>query len=183
MPSNEDYPHVGDTVPTVASTPTHQFGTAGGLVRYRPPTYHSAPFNQERIDRATKRAEDAAALSAELQKHPFFAGEVRVTDPETGGAKGTKPERYDLVPWEAMDEVARVYEFGSRKYDDHNWRKGYKWSLSIAAAFRHLARFVCGETHDPESGLHHCAHATFHMLTLITYTMKGLGTDDRPGSQ
>lgn len=50
--------------------------------------------------------------------------EVRLIDPDTGGAKGRKPERMSLLPVEALRYVSRVYDFGSQKYDDHNWRKG-----------------------------------------------------------
>lgn len=105
--------------------------------------------------------------------------ERRVTDPNTGGQKGTKPERFDLIPPEALAEVARVYEFGSRKYDAHNWRRGYAWSLSFAALMRHAWAFWRGETHDPESGLHHMAHVVFHCLSLITFTTERPELDDR----
>lgn len=109
-------------------------------------------------------------------------GEVRVTDPKTGGQKGRKPERYDLIPWGAMDEVARVYGFGANKYESWNWAKGYSWSLSTGAALRHLTAFAAGEDLDPESELPHLAHAVFHMLALITFRQHGLGADDRwPG--
>lgn len=105
--------------------------------------------------------------------------EIRVTDPTTGGQKGAKPERFDLLPWRALEEVARVYSFGAKKYADHNWYKGYAWGLSLAALVRHVVRWAQGEQKDPESGLHHLAHAVFHCLTLITYEQDGLGTDDR----
>jgi hypothetical protein len=102
--------------------------------------------------------------------------EVRVTDPDTGGMKGQKPERYSLLPVEALAEVARVYEYGSRKYDDHNWRKGYAWSLSYDALQRHINAFWRGESYDLESGLHHLAHATFHLFTLMTFD--GVSVED-----
>lgn len=105
--------------------------------------------------------------------------EVRITDPNTGGQKGSKPERYDLIPSSALDEVARVYGFGANKYDIHNWAKGYDWGLSIAALERHISAFKQGENIDPESGLHHLAHAVFHCLTLIVFIQQGLGTDSR----
>jgi hypothetical protein len=107
------------------------------------------------------------------------SAEVRVIDPTTGGQKGIKPERFDLLPWEALEEVARVYAFGAEKYEDHNWWRGYKWSLSLGALFRHISRWMCGETNDQESGLHHLAHATFHCLTLISFQRAKRGTDDR----
>lgn len=105
--------------------------------------------------------------------------EVRVVDPQTGGAKGQKSERFDLLPFDALEEVARVYAFGAAKYADDNWLKGYRWRLSIGALLRHVARFALGEDRDPESGYHHLAHAVFHCLALITFGMRGLGTDDR----
>jgi hypothetical protein len=95
-------------------------------------------------------------------------GEVRQVS-STGGEKGAKPEAYDLIPWDALDHVARVYGFGASKYADHNWRKGYNWSLSIAAAFRHMKAYAMGEDYDPESGELHPAHAVFHMLALLAW--------------
>lgn len=110
--------------------------------------------------------------------------EVRITDPKTGGAKGSKPERYDLLPFDALDEVTRVYAFGEGKYPTGedgipNWQKGYRWSLSLAAMFRHGSRIMQGEDVDPESRCLHAAHIAWHALLLITYKLRGLGTDDR----
>ena len=99
--------------------------------------------------------------------------EVVNTDPETGGAKGEKPEAYALIPTEALAEVARVYGYGAKKYDPNNWRRGYAWSLSYSALHRHLAAFWSGTDYDEESGLHHLAHATFHLFSLMTYSMTG----------
>jgi hypothetical protein len=102
-----------------------------------------------------------------------------IVDPNTGGRKGRKDERYDLIPWDAMDEVARVYGFGSSKYEDWNWLKGYKWSLSFGALIRHIALWGCGQDRDRESGLHHLAHAAWHCLALLAFAFRRVGTDDR----
>lgn len=111
-----------------------------------------------------------------------YGTEERVVNPRTGGAKGRKAERYELVPWPAMGAVARVYAHGARKYDEWNWLRGYAWSLSIGAAFRHLAAFTAGEDNDPESGLPHPAHVVFHMLALITFMRLHPDLDDREAS-
>lgn len=108
-----------------------------------------------------------------------MSAEQRIVDPKTGGEKGRKPERYDLLPYEALDEVARVYGMGAEKYEDWNWAKGYAWSLSLGALQRHVAAFAQGEDADPESGYSHLAHAAFHCLALITFQQHDLGTDDR----
>jgi len=106
-------------------------------------------------------------------------GEVRITDPKTGGQKGQKPERYDLFPFDALDEVARVYGVGAKKYSDDNWLKGYSWRLSLGALLRHVSRFAQGEDRDAETGCLHLALAAWHCFTLLTFYMRSLGTDDR----
>jgi hypothetical protein len=90
--------------------------------------------------------------------------EERITDLVTGGQKGRKDERYDLFPFDDLDEVAGVYAFGARKYADDNWLKGYSWRLSLGALLRHVARWACGEDRDPETGCLHLAHAASHSL-------------------
>lgn len=108
-----------------------------------------------------------------------LASGVEVTDPVTGGKKGMKPERYGLIPVAPIAELARVYGYGAEKYGDNNWRKGYQWGLSYDALQRHVNAFWAGEEYDEESGLHHLAHAMFHLCTLMTFHQEGLGTDDR----
>lgn len=105
--------------------------------------------------------------------------ETRITNPITGGQKGSKDERFDLLPFEALAQITKIYNFGSQKYEDHNWRKGYDWSLSFAALQRHLAAFWSGEDNDPESGLPHMAHAGWHCLTLLTFASEHPELDNR----
>lgn len=106
--------------------------------------------------------------------------EVTIVDPKTGGKKGQKDERFDLIPMDALEELARVYGFGAKKYDDDNWLKGYAWRLSLGALGRHVAKWALGQDRDPETGLHHLAHAAWHCLALMVFGMRGLGTDDIP---
>lgn len=103
---------------------------------------------------------------------------MRATDPDTGAQKGRKPERYSLIPPEAMAAVARVYGKGAEKYDDHNWRKGYPWTWSIDALERHLKAFIAGEDID-EDGEPHLAHVVWHCLTLMTFAKEHPEKDDR----
>lgn len=129
----------------------------------------------------TQEQRAQAVISSRPGRNPdgSLKSGVDVIDPVTGGAKGMKPERYGLIPVEAIAELARVYGYGSQKYDDNNWRKGYKWGLSYDALQRHINAFWAGEEYDEESGLHHLAHAMFHLCTLFTFHTEELGTDDR----
>jgi hypothetical protein len=56
--------------------------------------------------------------------------------------------------------VARVLDFGSRKYATHNWRGGIQRSRLLSAALRHLLAYNEGEDLDPETGLSHLDHAS-----------------------
>lgn len=97
----------------------------------------------------------------------------------TGGQKGAKAEAYAYIPPHPLAELARVYGYGAQKYAPYNWAKGYAWSLSISALFRHIEAWRGGEAIDPESGIHHLALANFHLNTLQEFQRLGLGTDDR----
>lgn len=103
-------------------------------------------------------------ISAEM-----VGGELRVTNPVTGGQKGTKDSQLSAAPAEAMLALGRVYGFGAKKYARHNFRKGYAWSLSYDAMMRHIEASLAGEDYDPESGLPHMAHAAWHALTLTQF--------------
>lgn len=104
--------------------------------------------------------------------------EVRTTS-STGGEKGVKPERYDLIPVEAMALVAQLYGKGAEKYEAHNWRRGYEWSKSYQALQRHVTAFWGGEDLDPEMQLPHLASVIFHALTLMTFMEEQPQFDDR----
>lgn len=94
--------------------------------------------------------------------------EVRVTS-STGGQKGSKLERYDLIPVAPLAHVARVYGKGAEKYADRNWELGYDWSLSYAALQRHVNAFWGGEWADPETGCPHLASVVFHAFALMEF--------------
>jgi len=84
-----------------------------------------------------------------------------------------------LLPFRALTEVAKVLEFGARKYAPHRWRDGMNWSRLIGGLFRHMFKWSEGEERDPETGLSHLAHATCNVLFLLEYVLEGKGTDDR----
>lgn len=104
--------------------------------------------------------------------------EVRTVS-STGGEKGVKPERFDLIPAEALTALARHYGAGALKYDDNQWRRGYEWSKSYAALQRHLTAWWAGEDIDEETGSSHMAAAAWHTFTLLTFISEHPEHDDR----
>ena len=96
--------------------------------------------------------------------------------------------RTDLLPARALMEVAKVLEFGGRKYGDHNWRGGLKYSRLVGAALRHIFSWLGGEDNDPETGLCHISHAACCCLMLLEFCLRGKSmlddryTEPNPGS-
>ena len=89
-----------------------------------------------------------------------------------------KPD-YALVPAEAIDEIAKAFSFGAKKYSANNWRLGFKWTRVTSALLRHTFAWLKGEDLDPESGLSHLAHAGACVCFLITFVFTKTGEDDR----
>lgn len=110
-------------------------------------------------------------------------GEVRVKDPKTGGEKGSKLARFDLIPAGPLHLLAEHYGRGAEKYEDRNWERGYRYGLSFAAMMRHAWAFWGGEDTDAETGSPHLVAVAWHAFALLEFCKKRLGTDDRPGQE
>lgn len=89
--------------------------------------------------------------------------------------------RVDLIPPEWIWSLGIVLSKGATKYEPRNWEKGMPWSKAIGPLFRHVLKFIGGETYDKETGCHHMAMAAWNCLALMSYDLRGLGTDDRAG--
>lgn len=84
-----------------------------------------------------------------------------------------------LLSGAALIEVAKVLEFGAKKYAAHNWKGGFAWSRLASAALRHLFAWIGGEDKDPETGLSHLAHCSCCLMFLLDFEVNHLGQDDR----
>ena len=98
----------------------------------------------------------------------------------TGGEKGVKLERYDLIPEYPLRTLATLYGRGAEKYDARNWERGYEWSKSYAAMQRHAHAFWDGEDIDAEMDLPHLAAVAWHAFALLEFAKRHPKFDDRP---
>lgn len=129
------------------------------------------------------------------------------TTSSTGGQKGVKLQRFDLIPVEPLRLLAEHFGKGARKYDEHQWRSGYEWSKSYSALMRHLTEFWLGNdydvcSNDPDgcsmvtaagddfepleddtcynhTGSHHMTAVAWHSFVLMEFTQTHPGHDDR----
>ena len=92
----------------------------------------------------------------------------------TGGRKfdGGKLQ-YGLLPPLALAETVKVLTFGAEKYEPDNWKfvpdskRRYFDALQ-----RHLWAYKAGEQMDPESGIHHLAHAMCCLMFLYEHDVE-----------
>ena len=137
--------------------------------------------------------DNRAAMDRHLKRYTFgdpppeaeitwkYEGEPTV-NPDTGAMKGRKDVELFTAPPLALREYGKVCSYGSNgKYAPNNWRLGFQWSLSANALLRHYLAWVGGEDLDPESGLHHMAHAMWHCAVLVQYATDHPELDDRFG--
>jgi len=78
---------------------------------------------------------------------------------------------WSLMPWECVEEINKVLDFGARKYAPNNWRtgSGFSYTRVISSLLRHTFAWVRGEDLDPESGLSHLSHMGCNVIFLIYY--------------
>jgi len=107
---------------------------------------------------------------------------------KTGEKKDEGKPRWELLPLDALEEIARVLTFGAKKYEARNWERGIAYGRVIGAAFRHLTKFwmakLRGESAiDPETNCHHLSEAACEILFALAYELRGMTQfDDRPST-
>lgn len=74
--------------------------------------------------------------------------------------------QYSLLEPDFMAEVAKVLTFGANKYSRENWKKCQNPELYMDALIRHIEAYRRGEQCDPETLLHHFAHAACNLMFL-----------------
>ncbi len=80
----------------------------------------------------------------------------------------TDKPQYDLIDAHALEDLAKVLTIGAQKYDRYNW-KNVEPHRYEAALLRHIQAWRMGEKKDPETGLHHMAHALANAMFLYCH--------------
>jgi hypothetical protein len=56
--------------------------------------------------------------------------------------------RFDLIPFEALEALAKLFERGAKKYGESNWRKGAPISRYFDSMLRHALKANDGQTDE-----------------------------------
>lgn len=73
----------------------------------------------------------------------------------------------DLIPYESLEEIAKVLAQGEKKYGTANWTAGIEMRRLLSAAMRHIGQFNSGEDMDEETETLHIANAATNLLFAI----------------
>jgi len=90
-------------------------------------------------------------------------GEVKAYS--VSGAKRDTREgkgRFDLIPYEGLLPVARIFELGAKKYGARNWEKGFPLEWLLDSALRHAVKEAAG--HKDED---HAAQAAWNLICYL----------------
>lgn len=101
----------------------------------------------------------------------------KLEEVEAATEKGRKDDQdkpdMSLLPFDSLEEVARVLTFGAKKYSRDNWQHvPDAVNRYVAAMLRHLTAWRNGERLDPDSGLSHVSHMACSALFLVWFDMQ-----------
>lgn len=95
-----------------------------------------------------------ATIKDSGERTKFESGAVR----DIHDGKG----RYDLLPWDAIHEIAQHCDEGAIKYGERNCEKGIPLHSLIDSAIRHLSCYLRGMKDEP-----HLRAAAWNILFAI----------------
>lgn len=84
-----------------------------------------------------------------------------------------------LNPLVALEQMARAFMLGEKKYGRYNYTAGMDASRLTGAALRHIGQWNDGEEFDPESGASHLGHALACIAMLLHQQQLGTLKDNR----
>lgn len=87
--------------------------------------------------------------------------------PEIGLKFDDNKPPLDLIPYDALVEVAKVLAAGEKKYGLANWSNGIEIRRLLAAAMRHIGQFNNGEDYDEETQTLHISNAICNLMFAI----------------
>lgn len=99
-------------------------------------------------------------------------------DGEVGVKNDDGKPRCDLLPGDVLLSVSGVLTHGAETHAPRNWELGMDWGRPLAAALRHIFKWMMGAERD-EEGLSHLDCAICELLFLRAYEIRKIGKDDR----
>lgn len=88
----------------------------------------------------------------------------------TGLKYDTNKLDWSLMPFEIIEKIVEILQYGEKKYGRNNWQGLDNFNNRyFSALMRHLIAWQQGEKNDYESGLSHLAHAACNIIFLLYF--------------
>lgn len=81
--------------------------------------------------------------------------------------------RMELLPWPELEEIARVYTAGAKKYGANRWQNledGYE--RYKGAMLRHLCELEKGIEIDADTGCYHAAQICWNAIAMLHFKLE-----------
>lgn len=81
--------------------------------------------------------------------------------------------RMELLPWRELEEIAKVYTAGARKYGANRWQDlpdGYE--RYKGAMLRHLCELEKGNDVDADTGCLHAAQVAWNAIAMLHFKLE-----------
>lgn len=108
---------------------------------------------------------------------PIVSGQGEMQTTEFGAKRESNEGRgrFDLLPYEAIEALAKWYETGTQKYDERNWESGLSVKDCINRMIRHSLKAGNGWTDED-----HLAAVMWNAAAAITMIQRKPECNDHP---
>lgn len=103
---------------------------------------------------------------------PGVGPDAPIVENERGGKQSKVAYRYDLIPAEVLERIARIFDYGAKIYEPDNWKK-ISLEDHINHCLVHIMAYRLGDSSDD-----HLGHATWRMIAAYWTAMQN-GYDAR----
>ena len=131
---------------------------------------------QPGLDKLMQALRDEGDYMANEIKMAKGQGEMEINENGVKRESNKGRGRFDLIPYEALEELAKWYEAGAEKYGDRNWEKGISVKDCMNRMARHSAK-ACNGWLD-EGPFAHLAAVIWNAMAAITGIKRNPYTND-----
>jgi len=122
---------------------------------------------------------DVEICDSQIEKNLQWSANL-INEPRNIGYKESEGKlSYADLQWKAIEEVAKVDNWGKIKYPRGNSKKVHDYTKLWDSAIRHLKSAIQKEDYDSQSNELHLSHAAWNILTLIECIKNNNINDDR----
>jgi hypothetical protein len=108
---------------------------------------------------------------------PGVGPDAPIVENDRGGKQSHVAYRYDLIPPEVLERMARIFDYGAKRYDTDNWKK-ISTEEHLNHVMVHLVAYRAGDRSDD-----HLGHMMWRAQAALYTAIHDLGYDARQADE